>query len=219
MAVWNWSALNNCHYSLEHTGALPEMAMLNVKADIREVVGFMKSLQKQGLKVAKSTLNTTAFRLAKNDWPKIAEREIKNPTKFTKRGARFDKATETKLTAMVFLAPIQERYLLPILAGARIKKIVPGVIKLNRFGNILSLRAGKIVNTLLAKAGHFRQTINGTDAIWLRVGGRLRPVLLFDTTLVIRKRFDFAREMEKKAKRRIPAVARHELRRALAKAR
>lgn len=193
--------------------------MLNVRAEIKEVVGFLAILKKQGRKVAASTLNTTAYRLAKKDWPKIAEREIKNPTPFTKRGARFDKARESRLTAVVKLAPIQERYLLPILTGARIDKIVPGVIKLNRYGNIPSLKAGKKVNALLAKPGHFRKTINGTDAIWKRLGRRLRPVLLFDTTLTIRKRFDFRQEMEKKAKRRIPAVARHELRRALAKAR
>ena len=192
--------------------------MLNVRAEITEVTGLLKSLQKQGRKVAASTLNTTAFRLAKNDWPLIAQREIANPTPFTKRGARFEKARESRLTAMVYLAPIQEQYLLPILAGARVQKIVPGVIKLNRYGNIASLKDGKKVNALLAKADHFRKTINGTDAIWRRIGGRLRPVLLFDTTLVIRKRFDFREEMAKKAQRRIIPVARRELRRAMARA-
>ena len=193
--------------------------MLNIKTDFRQVRQALKTLKRESERGVISTLNRTAFQLAKEEWPRIADKHIDRPTPFTKRGGRYTKARRGRMRAVIFLAPKQERYLLPILTGKRVRKIVPGVIRLNRYGNIANLRDGKKVKQLQGKPGHFRRTINGTDAIWKRVGGRLRPVLLFDTLVRIRKRFDFARAMARPAERRLRLNARRALSQAVRRAR
>lgn len=193
--------------------------MLRVQTDFKEATQALRALKRAAENAVVSTLNKTAFSLAREEWPKIAKRTIDRPTPFTLRGGRYKKATRNRRRAVVYLAPRQERYLLPLLTGQRIRKVIPGVIRLNRYGNVPSLRDGRKIRQLLAKPGHFRQTINGTDAIWRRVGNRLRPVLLFDTSIYIRKRLDFANAMSGPARRYLNTNARGALAKALRTAR
>ena len=191
--------------------------MIRVTADLREVHRMFDRLQAGMRKVASSTLNRTAFQLAREEWPKIAERELDDPTPFTKKGVQYRKATPQNLTAVVHLSRIQEGYLLPQITGgtARRKKALPATINLNRYGNIPGLRGGSKLKALLAKKDHFRARINGTDAIWRRRGRKLVAVVVFPEPQRVRyqARLDFQGEMRRRAIPLLKRNAEYELRR------
>ena len=143
--------------------------IINVRADFTEVAGFMKSLRKDMKKVAASSVNRTMFLMKTEDWPAVARTEIDKPTRFTqsKNANRYKKATPSRAVGRFYLSPVQERYLLPQIKGATLRgKVMPSNIRLNRFGNIAGLRGGKVINRLLNRKDHFRDTIGGLDAIW-----------------------------------------------------
>lgn len=190
-----------------------------VTADFSEVERALNRLQEDIDGAMVRTINTAAFRLAREEWPDIAERELDRPVPFTKKGARYAKANRANLTAEVYLRPEVERYLLTLLrGGGRVRRIVPASIRVNKHGNIPGLRNGRKVAALLAKKNHFRKTIKGIDAIWKSTPGRgLEPVLLFDHPIEIRKRLDFGREMERSAGPILLRAGRDEVQRAVSR--
>ena len=123
-------------------------------------------------------------------------RWIDRPTPFTQRAFGVVRATKNRLQSEVFVKAIQEQYLkYAIEGGTRTPKGTPGgSMKLNKYGNVPSLRGNKKLKALLSKPNVFRSTIKGIDGIWQRNRGGLK--LLFNLNpkpINYEKRFPFER--------------------------
>lgn len=199
---------------------LSTVGTLRIRGDFREVYDWLDRLEVQTHNALANTLNRTAFKLAREEWPDIAADKLDRPIPFTQKAGRYDKATPLRPEAKIFLRPEVEQYLLRLITGRPgVRKIMPAVIKLNKYGNIPSLRAGRKVQQLLAKKDHFRATIRGIDAIWKRKGRRVEPVLLFERELPARKQLDYQAEMRRRVGPILRKEGREEVRRAIARAR
>lgn len=109
-----------------------------------------------------------ALALALNDtvedvdgaWKEDLERDLENPTPFTKKGTFKRRASKRRLMGQVGFKPIQSQYLaLQVDGGVRKPKgralIVPAGIRLNKYGNITRgavAKAGQKATTFVASS-------------------------------------------------------------------
>lgn len=106
-----------------------------------------------------------------------AEKDLDDPTPFTKRGFRYRKANKKTLEAAVYIAPIQSDYLRWAIVGgrrrarARSGEAIPVNIRLNRFGNIPARHRGKLLK-LMNRPDTFIGTIKGVYGLYQRPRGR-----------------------------------------------
>ena len=111
---------------------------LNIKFDDKALRQSLKRVQKQIPYATTLALNEVAGKVKENQ-VKVIERELNNPTPFTKRGFRIKYATKQNLTSKVFIAPIQQSYLKYQIEGGvnTDRGLVPQAgIKTNKYGNI-----------------------------------------------------------------------------------
>lgn len=182
---------------------------VSTKSNVGAVLKDWKRLGRAYTKTISSGLNKTAYRVKNEDMPKIMERGVDRPTRFTKDNPAFyGKARPKRLRAYIQLQRIQAQYLRPIIEGGRSRKgkPVPIKIRLNKFGNIASLKAGRKVRDLLAQ-GAFIETIGGIEGVWQRRGKKLNLLIMFSRGgYRYRKQFDWHAGVRKYVYKRMPAA-------------
>jgi len=140
---------------------------------IDTVIKEIKKEQKQ-ITFASAVALTKTAQLSVAELKKRAIKDLDNPTPFTLKGFRFTSATKRNLEARVYIAPIQAAYMQwQVYGGVRPKRakkgeLIPINIPLNKYGNVVGRRGGKI-NKLLARKDTFIDTINGVYGIWQRL--------------------------------------------------
>jgi hypothetical protein len=115
--------------------------MISVKDNIREVMSFTERLGSQYRFAVAKALTDTAREVAREDLPQQAEKDLDNPTPFTKSGFFFTPARKDSLTAVVGAKDRQSSYLhYQVRGGTRRPKRkalrLPSEVELNQFGNM-----------------------------------------------------------------------------------
>ena len=178
------------------------------KSNVADVIRDYRDLGNDYRKAIASGLNKTAFRVAFKDMPGIMEKGIDRPVQFTKRKPAFyTKAQPYRLKATVELQRIQTDYLQNIVFGGKGRKgkAVPVSIRVNKFGNIASLKDGKKVQQLLTRPNVFAKTIRGVAGIWQKRKSGLQLLIYFSRgTYRYRKQFDWHRGVINASAKRLP---------------
>ena len=140
-----------------------------------------------------------------------ARRQLDNPTPFTLRGFRFEKATKRNLSSRVYIMPIQAGYLYWQIKGgtrpgrSKSGEALPVNVALNKYGNIVGRGKGKI-KRLMDRADTFVGTVRGVYGLWQRGNiskrgkfsaatrsraSNIRLLVRFVPDVDYKKRFDF----------------------------
>lgn len=187
--------------------------MIKFKDNIDDVERFLSDLAQRQLPFANSqALNDTAIDV-KADEEKRLERDLDNPTPFTKRGLYIKRSTKSRLVAIVGFKPIQASYIkFAAKGGIRRPKrralIVPVGQRLNKYGN---MPRGS-VKRAVSRPDTFSGKVKGVAGIWKRPRKAKRasaatgPKLLvsFKSRATYRPRHDFEGGAEKIARRVYP---------------
>lgn len=182
---------------------------ISAKSNIKAVAKDWKRLSKAYKKAVTSAINKTAYRIVKEENQAVMS-GIDRPVRFTesKTAMRYRKASVNNPVADVYVSPIQEKYLQTAVYGGRGKKgkAVPVEIRLNKFGNVPSLKAGRKIQALLAKPNYFYKRFGDTEGIFKRVGKRLQMVIYFSRGHQYKKTFDWHKGVRKAADKRMPGA-------------
>lgn len=125
-------------------------------------------------------LTRTAAEFSQDELPNVLEAQLDRPTPFTKRAGRFIPARKDNLTAAVYIAPLQSRYLrYQVYGGTRIQKgfetkyesiadairnrrLVPTRrVRLNQYGNVSRAAIVRLGEAAQAKGDVFIGQPNG----------------------------------------------------------
>ena len=163
--------------------------MIKGRVSYKPALKYLQRVEKQSRFAKAKALTQTAWQV-KDEESKALVKHLKNPTPFTRRAYRVQRATKARPVAAVYAAPIQDKYLQHQVHGGVSKGHVPGKQqKLNQYGN-LPRRATKRKNT-------FNATINGIKGTWQNVGkGKNRKLVLvahFPASRKYAKRLPFHR--------------------------
>lgn len=134
------------------------MAVVDLNENLAQLIQTLNVLERQQIPFAAArALTRVAAEFSRDVLPGVLEQQLpeRNPTPFTKRAGRFLPADKRSLTATVYLAPMQDRYLrIQRRGGPRIQKafekkyesiaqtierrqLVPGSgAKRNQYGNV-----------------------------------------------------------------------------------
>jgi hypothetical protein len=175
---------------------------VNIKVDLKKATRFLTQLQRKQIPFAASlAMNRTAQAIQKVEKSKI-KTDLDNPTPQTVKSIRVKRSTKRDLTAAVFILPAISKFLkFQIEGGTRSPRgrteAVPVGIRLNKFGNIIGRRQGKLKKTL-ARVDTFSATINGVAGIWQRGRGRRRNkevklLVAYENRVTYKPRFPFFR--------------------------
>lgn len=139
--------------------------MISVKDNIREVMSFTERLGSQYRFAVAKALTDTAREAARDELPRQLERDLDNPTPFTKSGFFFTPARKDNLTAVVGAKDIQSGYLrYQVRGGTRRPKRkalrLPSEVDLNQFGNMPK----GLVSQLIKRAKEGRRATKGQSA-------------------------------------------------------
>ena len=173
---------------------------LNIKSDIKKATRFLTKMQKKQIPFATSlALNASAVSIQKVEKQKIV-RDLDNPTPATVKSIRVSRSTKRNLNASVFVLPWAAKYLrYQIEGGTRAPRgrteAVPVAIRLNKYGNIIGRRQGKL-KKLIGRGDTFSATINGVSGIWQRARGKRRNkdiklLVAYEQRVTYRARFPF----------------------------
>ena len=195
---------------------------ITVKSNAAAVAKTWQKLSRDYAKTIVSGLNKTAFRVAKEDMPAIMKEGIDRPVPFTasKRAGIYRRATVQRKVAYVGLQRIQEEYLQTAVFGGRSRKgkAVPVEIRINKYGNIASLKDGRKIKALLARPDHFAATFNGVSGIFKKIGKRVEMVIYFSQgSYRYRKTFDWHKGVLKYADKRLPVAMNEAINKTIAK--
>lgn len=182
--------------------------MIKITADFDGLVSQLDNMQKKQIPFAASqALNEVAQKSVKALRVQ-ATKALDRPTPFTLNGFRMMRSSKANLSAVVYIAPIQNAYMrFQVEGGVRRDKeqgrtIVPveGAIKLNKYGNIPGRKTG-----IAGKSNRFVGTHRGVKGIWARgrVGKKgqfinsnrksksLRLVAAFNDSVVYKSKLPF----------------------------
>lgn len=173
--------------------------MTAVKLNIEEVESAFSSLVKKQVPFAIAKALTMTAKNAQFELSRQVEKKLDRPTPFTKKAFGIKAASKRKPVATVFVKDKQAAYLGYQIEGGTRKPdgkavLVPANIKLNKYGNIPSLRGGKKVAALLAKPNTFQATIKGIPGIWQRYGrkgSKVKLLIRFESEVNYRTRLPF----------------------------
>lgn len=166
--------------------------MFNVKGDMKQITKHLNSVQKKQIPFATANaINSTLFDIMKIE-KKQMELKLDRPTPFTLKGFRINKATKTKLSGDISIAPDRYKYLqYQIEGGTRNRTNIPvptRQAKLNKYGNI----GGQGKNRLIKKKSQYIGNINGTDGVWERTrSGKSKLIVAFRQSVKYKKKFPF----------------------------
>jgi len=164
---------------------------ISIKDDLKQLSKTLNRVQRKQIPFATSqAINDVAF-MAQKELKSEAQIKLHNPTPFTLRGFRVNKATKATMSGMVYVHPIVAAYLVKqIEGGTSGPTAVPVNIKLNKYGNIPNRRKG-IVKT----AKQFIGTYKGTYGVWETTkkggGGSIKLLAAYHDKVVYKKIFDF----------------------------
>ena len=207
--------------------------MLNLQSNVTQLLGYMARFDSQYRFAVAKALTDTA-RAAAKGMPQQAEKDLDNPTPYTKAGFYALPARKDNLTAVVGVKDRQAEYLRWQVEGGlqRPKKTrlqLPSSVQVNVYGNIprglvkqLVRRAeqGKRVSKKLGiKAGVstaadlFYGKPKGNAGLpaglWKRENGRLTPLIVFpEQSARYSKRFVFYGTASAAAQRAFPGAMR-----------
>jgi len=153
---------------------------INIKSNIKEVTKGLSSIQKKQVPFATMlALNDTAFALHKT-YKAQTKQKFDNPTPFTQKGFRVDKAKKTELTAVVYVDKKREDYMeLQVDGGTRRPKRASIVVPSNKnTTGITQYASGNITKGAMNKIKKNKKKYffgvpkggNGTEGIWERYG-------------------------------------------------
>lgn len=196
------------------------MIDVSVREEFRDFARGLSRAEREQLPFAFARALTRVGREAGEEATRSLPSRIESPTPFTLRAFAVRGATKRRLEAVVFARPIQARYLSLLETGGRREPkgravVNPAGAGVNRYGNI---PRGQ-VRRLLAGKNTFAGTVRGVSGIWRRRGSGLRLMIRFDEGNDVEPVLGFADTVRGVVRRRLPAVAAEELRRALATAR
>ncbi len=161
---------------------------------LKEAQAALRKLGQERMNIAIAAgVNRTAVQIERTEKIEMA-RKLDRPTPFTLNALRIFKADRNRLAALLFVQPIQARYLRYAISGGTLPTILEPVnIRLDRHGNIRGKKGGMDKIAAMGRK-RFVATINGTTGVWQRHGPKARKLKL----LVIasrdrqrRPRFDF----------------------------
>lgn len=166
---------------------LDDARMITVSVNAANALRSLNLTESQIKRISARALNETSFAIKKIDGPKGFDKHIDRPTPFTKRGFRVKKAKARKLMSVIYIAPVQAKYLHEqVFGGTRTEKHpVPGKkIKLNKYGN-LTRRATK-------RKGVFSISKGGKNITMIRTGKRtVKTLAIWPTARKYKKRVPF----------------------------
>lgn len=172
----------------------------NVQQVLKQLSG---KLERQVPFAMSKALNDTAFDVQRH-LSSETETYLENPTPFTKRAFGVRKASKRNPRAQIFIRDAQAEYLkYQIEGGVREDNLQPVNIRLNKFGNIPSLRGGRKVEQLLARPNTYKGTINGTYGIWQRQKRGTKLLAVLGQRATYRPRFPYKRLVMDEYKRKI----------------
>ena len=153
---------------------------LDIRDNIKEVTKWTTDAQKKQIPFATMlALNDTAFALHKA-YKAQTKQKFDNPTNFTQKGFRVQKAKKTELTAVVYVDKKREDYMeLQSSGGVRSPKRTSIVVPNDKnTGHIAQYPSGNITKGALNQIRKNRKKYffgvpkggQGTDGIWERYG-------------------------------------------------
>ena len=194
---------------------------INIKGDMKSAGRFLDKLQRRQIPFGTSlALNASAVKIQKLE-KRMIQNDLDNPTPQVVKSIRVARSSKRNLEASVFIiAPIARFLQWQIEGGTRPARgrseAVPVGTRLNKYGNIIGRRQGKIAK-LLARPDTFSGTIRGVAGVWQRGKGRSRSIKLlvaYYPRVQYRARFPFYRYASKALNR----IWVREFRRGLARA-
>lgn len=121
------------------------------------------------------------------------ERRIDRPNPFTMNALGTRQATERKPEGVLYIKPLQARYLRYPLQGGQLEKLlvpIRGNVKLDRFGNIPGKRGG--LDGIAKRLGGFVAELNGVTGVWRTDRkGKTRLLVMVAKNVKRRERWDF----------------------------
>jgi|TARA_Y100000114_G_C11747264_1_gene322292 hypothetical protein len=152
---------------------------ITVQSNIKSLTKNLRRIHKKQIPFATSVaINRTAFNLRK-EYMKQAEKKLDRPTPFTVKSFLVIKATKRKLTGIVYIKQIVQKYLKYAIqpqiksTGKRIPIPYKPNARLNKFGNIIGKKSG-----LIKKQSQFIATIKGVNGVWERQRDRSVKLLI-----------------------------------------
>lgn len=143
--------------------------MNEVKTNVKQILRAVDKAYKDQLPFACALALTRTAQDAQRAMVVQASRKLDRPTPFTLKGFGWKKATKQNLESVVYIKPIQSRYLRwAIQGGTRLPTgraiPVPFGLNTNKYGN---MPRGKI-KQLLARPDTFSGVVKGVAGVWQR---------------------------------------------------
>lgn len=153
---------------------------VNIKSNIKEVTKGLSSIQKKQIPFATMlALNDTAFALHKT-YKKQTTQKFDDPTPYTQKAFRVDKAKKTQLTAVVYVDKKRQDYMqLQVDGGTRTPKRSSIVVPSSKnTSGITQYASGNITKGAMNKIKRNKKKYffgvpkggKGTEGIWERYG-------------------------------------------------
>lgn len=180
--------------------------MLNIRIEgLEQLQRRLANMPEQFNRATAAGINRTARAIEQHQLAAL-ESSLDRPTPFTMNAIQvYEARPKPDPSAIIQLRPLQARYLIHTIRGARLPVILEPInIRLNRYGNIVGKSKG--LEGIAAKgARRFVATINGTTGVWERARkGRGLKLLVRVARNVERKpRWDFYGVAERVARDRL----------------
>ena len=145
---------------------------------LRNIQAALNRLPEATMKAATNGINRTMMAIEQHQLVEM-ERVLDRPSPFTLNALRRIDASPAKPRAVLYIQPIQARYLRYAIEGGTLPVMLTPVIrniKLNQYGNITGKRGGLPVIARATK--RFIAEIGGVYGVWQRTGRGARGVKL-----------------------------------------
>ena len=179
---------------------------LNIKGDIKAAEKALGTLKKQVPFAASVAINNTTRDVQKVEHA-AAKRELDEPRTSTIKGIRYQASNKRNLTGAVFVVSHVDKFLrYQIHGGIRRPRAsaeaLPVNVRLNRYGNIIGRRQGKL-RKLEARQDTYRAVIGGVYGLWQRTKKQgIRLLVAYEQRITYRPRFRFYEHAERTVNRR-----------------
>ncbi len=152
---------------------------MSVKVEgLPEVTAALRQLAREEVNIVIAAgLNRTSLAIERKEKMALS-RDLDRPTPFTLNAVARFKADRNKLNTVVFVRPLQAKYLEIMIKGGTLPTVLtPIQVKLDRHGNITGKRRG-LEGIKGRGRAKFIATINGTTGVWQRYGPKARKLKL-----------------------------------------
>ncbi len=151
---------------------------ISIQSNLKKLTKNLNNIQKKQIPFATAKALTATAIEARAAAKKAMVSKLDRPTPWTVRGVLYEKATKHNLKSAVYIKDDRARYLKWQISGGTRKArnkalLIPGNIKLNKYGNLPRNRVAK----LRAKDNVFSGKVDGVGGIYQRYK-RKAPKLL-----------------------------------------